>query len=407
MTVRVRMRADRGERHLQVDIRFRWPDGTEYRERTKAPVTGKSAAKRWGEEREAELLRRGKPIAPTPEKSVPTLAEFAPRFVRDYAVADGHGEGGVESKESILRIHLVPHIGNRRLDEITTADVQKLKGIWREGVIDKDTGKQFIKPTRKIKTLNNRLTVLGKLLKVAVEWHVLGHMPCEVRLLRGDDSQVMGFYEFAVYDQLVEAAERCGRDVYLAVLLGGDAGLRRGEIIGLQQGDIVQGKLHVQRQVYFAKTKDKREPVVRATKGKSKRWVPLTPRLAAALAEHRHLRGPWVLSDEQGRHLTPKLLRLLVQRAERRAGTEPLGRLHVLRHTFCSHLAMAGATPITIQELAGHESLETTMGYMHLSPSAADGAVALLDRARRAGGAPGTAPILGTRLAPNGGSRPS
>ena len=33
----------------QVDIRLRLPDGTRFRERTKAPVQSRSAAQRWGE----------------------------------------------------------------------------------------------------------------------------------------------------------------------------------------------------------------------------------------------------------------------------------------------------------------------------------------------------------------------
>jgi site-specific recombinase XerD len=55
------------------------------------------------------------------------------------------------------------------------------------------------------------------------------------------------------------------------------------------------------------------------------------------------------------------------------------GRLHILRHTFCSRLAMRGATAKAIQELAGHVSLSTTQRYMHLSPAAKEGAVRLLN----------------------------
>ena len=55
------------------------------------------------------------------------------------------------------------------------------------------------------------------------------------------------------------------------------------------------------------------------------------------------------------------------------------GRLHILRHTFCSRLAMRGATAKAIQELAGHVSLFTTQRYMHLSPAAKDTAVQALD----------------------------
>jgi hypothetical protein len=57
------------------------------------------------------------------------------------------------------------------------------------------------------------------------------------------------------------------------------------------------------------------------------------------------------------------------------------GALHILRHTFCSRLAMRGAPAKAIQELAGHESLTTTQRYMHLSPAAKDAAISLLDTA--------------------------
>ena len=50
-------------------------------------------------------------------------------------------------------------------------------------------------------------------------------------------------------------------------------------------------------------------------------------------------------------------------------GLAATGNVHILRHTFCSHLAMRGAPPKAIQDLAGHQHLSTTMRYMHLSPS--------------------------------------
>ena len=54
---------------------------------------------------------------------------------------------------------------------------------------------------------------------------------------------------------------------------------------------------------------------------------------------------------------------------------------HLLRHTFCSHLAMRGAPARAIQELAGHKDLLMTQRYMHLSPAALESAVQLLDSA--------------------------
>ena len=113
-------------------------------------------------------------------------------------------------------------------------------------------------------------------------------------------------------------------------------------------------------------------------KGGAVRYVPLTMRLAHALREHRHLRSPRVLSDDSGTPLTPKVVSDHVRRAARRAKLAKVG-VHVLRHTFCSHLAMRGAPARAIQELAGHRELGTTQRYMHLSPAALESAIRLLD----------------------------
>ena len=53
--------------------------------------------------------------------------------------------------------------------------------------------------------------------------------------------------------------------------------------------------------------------------------------------------------------------------------------VHILRHTFCSHLAMRGAPARAIHELAGHQDLDTTQRCMHLSPAALDAAIRLLE----------------------------
>jgi site-specific recombinase XerD len=68
-----------------------------------------------------------------------------------------------------------------------------------------------------------------------------------------------------------------------------------------------------------------------------------------------------------------------MKRAARKAGLSRNG-VHVLRHTFCSHLAMRGAPARAIQEAAGHQDLGTTQRYMHLSPAAVDEAIRLLER---------------------------
>jgi site-specific recombinase XerD len=69
---------------------------------------------------------------------------------------------------------------------------------------------------------------------------------------------------------------------------------------------------------------------------------------------------------------------VLVRKAARKANLANDG-VHVLRHTFCSRLAMRGAPARAIQELAGHQDITTTQRYMHLSPAAVVSAICLLE----------------------------
>jgi hypothetical protein len=83
-----------------------------------------------------------------------------------------------------------------------------------------------------------------------------------------------------------------------------------------------------------------------------------------------------------GASLTQKEVQVTMRRVGRKAQVKP--GVHILRHTFCSHLAMRGAPARAIQELAGHQDLTTTHRYMHLSPAALDAAISLLDGPRAA-----------------------
>ena len=131
---------------------------------------------------------------------------------------------------------------------------------------------------------------------------------------------------------------------------------------------LVTGQVSVQRAVWNGH--------VTVPKGGRVRHVPLTTRLATTLRTHRHLRGVRVLTTKE-RALTQRMVQHVILRMARRAHV-PQG-VHILRHTFCSHLAMRGAPARAIQELAGHRDLSTTQRYMHLSPAAKGAAIRLLD----------------------------
>jgi integrase len=273
-----------------------------------------------------------------------------------HARANRQKPSGIAAKETILKVHLVPLLGTKRLDAVSNEDIQCLKSRLRD---------------RAPKTVNNVLTVLNTMLKKAVEWGAIERLPCAIRLLPIPPASAP-FHDFDEFEQLVESARKRDFDAYLVVLLGGEAGLRRGEMTALEWGDVDLKKrqLCVQRSVWKGHTE--------TPKGGRLRYVPLTRRLTAALQAARDLRGPLVFCDREGKPLNEKIIADHVDHAARAAKLKNRG-VHVLRHTFCSHLAMRGAPARAIQELAGHADLRTTQRYMHLSPAALDAAIRLLD----------------------------
>jgi integrase len=343
----------------QYDIRFNWPDGSEFRERKNAPIASKSGAQRWAEQREQELIRAGKG-AHEATPSVVTLADFWPRVVADHYRAERKKESTVSAAETIYKVHLGPLLGDKPLDQITTADVATLKGALAH---------------RKPKTVNNVLSVLSRVLRCAVAWEVIPFVPCKLGLLRTPEGD-RDWYELPDYRRLIDAARKLGTGPLVALLLAGSAGLRIGEIRALKWHDIdmPRRQVKISRGLWYT--------FENTPKGGRGRLVPLTPELHAALTAHRHLRDERVLcGDAWGRgkgDIGIQTVRTWFMQAQKRAGLEVKGGIHMLRHTFCSHLAAAGAPAKAIQELAGHANLATTQRYMHLAPGGRSEAMGLL-----------------------------
>jgi integrase len=341
-----------------VDFWWLHPDGRRQRIREVSPVN----TRRGAEEHERQLRQALQDRQRVEERvEIPTLRDFASRWL-EAARGDRQKPSTLRAKEVILERHLLPALGTKRLDAIRADDVAALKArLAARGLAPKTT--------------NNILVVLSGMLRTAVKWRLLPAMPVEVELVRAPPPE-MHYYDEAEFERLVEGAAKAGAQPLAVILLGGEAGLRAGEIMGLEWADIDfrAGVLSVRRTIW------KGQAV--APKGGRGRKVPMTARLAEALRALRHLQGPRVFYRQirgEGGPLTQESTVTLVKRAQRRAEMEVTGEIHILRHTFCSRLAMRGAPAKAIQELAGHVSLATTQRYMHLSPAWREGSIRLLE----------------------------
>jgi integrase len=349
MTVRVETRNGR----LRYDIRTKGPTGR-VRERADFPAILKTEAarQRWAHEREMVLTRNGRAGKVT--DAAPTLEVFGARWMREYAVAEGNKPATIDAKERILRLHLYPALGTLRLDAIDAAAISKLK-LRIAGNAPK--------------TRHNILGQLGTILGTAKEWKLLADVPTidKPKLAVPE----MAFYDFPEWERLVDGARKAGPMHLAMVLLGGEAGLRRGELVALEQTDLWGGTVIVRHNEWNG--------IIGTPKGGNKRTIPMTPRLAEAVKAIRH-DGKRVFVQAKGKRAKVTTLQSWLEVCCRRAGLSISRDLHRLRHTFCSHLALRNVSPKAIQELAGHADLSTTMHYMHLAPGSKADAIAALVR---------------------------
>lgn len=168
--------------------------------------------------------------------------------------------------------------------------------------------------------------------------------------------------------QLINAASNLQSRAILMLLYS--AGLRRSEVAQLHVEDIDGERMLVH---------------VHQGKGGKDRDVPLCPRLLETLREYWRAKKPATWLFPRGRHgsnehLTDKSVWYAVTEAARAAGLNKRVTPHMLRHSFATHLLEDGADLATIQLLLGHETLETTSVYLHVSRRHLEAAVNPLER---------------------------
>lgn len=209
------------------------------------------------------------------------------------------------------------------------------------------------------KTTNNVLCLLRVILKIAHRHRLIASV-LEIQPLKFQKPRIP-FFSRQEFKKVVSRAKSIANDIHAVVLLGGRAGLRRGEIIGLQWEDVdfQRGVIVVQRAMWHGR--------VTPPKGWQSREIPMHDGLMTLLQKmKRSAISQWVVSQRDGRAMTETVLYRLTRELHNSTGLERRGNLHVFRHTFCTHLAAAGVPVSTIRELAGHASLDMTLRYIHV-----------------------------------------
>jgi integrase/recombinase XerD len=110
--------------------------------------------------------------------------------------------------------------------------------------------------------------------------------------------------------------------------------------------------------------------IIKQSKGKKDRIVPLSNRVMALLDSYKQIHAPLTYLFEgqtAGEMYDERSLQQVLKTAVDKAGIKKPVTLHWLRHSYATHLLESGTDLRYIQEILGHSSSRTTEIYTHVS----------------------------------------
>ena len=323
-----------------------------------SPVQTKRGAQAYEVELRQELTSPPPAPGAEPVAEVPTFAEFADEWMTTYVAVNNKPSGRL-LKESTLRNELVPFFGKRRLNQITLRDIEAFKA---------DQVRKGLHPA----TVNRRLSILGSLMKRAVEWGVITEIP-RARTL-AEPRRDFDWLRPDEVGAMLTTAKAASQRYYTFIFVALRTGMRKGEIYGLhwRSVDFDARRITVEYSAWRG--------LLGTPKSGKTRVVPMTADLAEVLGAWRQVcPGEIVFPSRKGGIVygttcANRALYLALERAELRRV-----RFHDLRHTFASHLVLKGCSLKVVQLLLGHSSVSMTERYAHIADQQLMSAVDVLE----------------------------
>jgi integrase len=353
----------------------KWYVLVDYHGRRKSKCIGsREAAEQVRHQVEAKLALGDLSVLDTADDKKPNFNTYADGWLKDYAriecktsTADGY--------EGVLDQYLRPRFGKKLLNEIRRDDVKAL--------INDLIGNELSR-----NTIRNALCVIRGLLNYAIEEGLIesnaaARLGRFTRSAKTAEAKGVALTSKEV-QQFLKAAQEICPEYHPLLLMAVRAGLRRGELVAVQWGDIQLGgdDNDSERFILVQHNYVRREHTT--TKSKKSRRVDLSRELRRILVERRdkrllqaYLKGKNDISDElvfrssEGTILDPdNLYHRVFLPVLAKAGIRRI-RLHDLRHTFGSLLLQNGASIVYVKEQMGHSSIQVTVDtYGHLIPGA-------------------------------------
>ena len=263
-------------------------------------------------------------------------------------------EHTMRTKKYIVELKILPYFGNKRVNDITAADIRQ----WQNELI-----KMGYSPTY-LKTINNQLSAI---FNYAVRYYDLKSNPCAKAGSMGKSkAEEMDFWTGEEFRKFIDSVMN-KRLSYMAFMTLYWTGMRLGELLALNPKDVDLKK----RTIFITKSYQrlgKKDVITPPKTPKSKRVITIPEFLAADIKDY--MDSLYDLQENDRLFpITKYYLEHEMQRGIKESGVKRI-RVHDLRHSHASMLIELGFSPLEIANRLGHEKVETTLNtYAHLYPN--------------------------------------
>ena len=317
----------------------------------------------------------GEPIVlARPDQKMPTVESYLKEWL-EGSVKPHCKQSTYEEYKRAIDVHLVPAFGSQIFGSLTRKDITRFVSAYVEKGKSQSTIRNYLVPLKAayFQAIEDGMVTVNPVARVSRLFRGMGEQRTRLSPLTREEVQ-----------GLLTTAQDRFPVLYPLLLCAVRAGLRQGELIGLQWGDVdFRGHfIEVQRAVVRRR--------VTTTKNHRIRRVDMSPQLLATLQRLKETRqleamaqgqeiAEWVfLSPQCARWDDANLKRAWVRCLEA-SGLRRI-RFHDMRHSFVSLLIDQGAHPKYIQEQVGYGGIQMTMDtYGHLFPNRNRGWVEKLD----------------------------